>query len=153
MLSHAESLLGQPYVWSAYQDTDEGKDCSGLVCNVLNNAKPGYQAKTRYDTNALINSGFLKTNRYDFNKGDILLFKPGPGERVAHAGIVRDIGNDGKTVSMIHSAVVGWGPGISPGVQLNEDIWGEQTPGAYGNYWLNNYIGYVPYEKLLTKKK
>jgi cell wall-associated NlpC family hydrolase len=153
MLSHATSLLGQPYVWAAYQNTDEGKDCSGLVCNVLNNAKPGYEAKTRYDTKALKNSGFLQANKYNFNIGDVLLFKPGPNDTVGHTGIVYDIGEDGKTVSMIHSAVKGWGPGVSPGVQVTEDIWGEQTPGAYNSYWLNNYEGYIPYEKLLTKKK
>jgi hypothetical protein len=96
----------------------------------------------------------LKRNQYGFKKGDILLFKPGAGEQgTGHAGIVYDIGKDGKTIKMIHSAIVGWNQNAPDGVQITNDIWEEQTPGVYNSYWLNNYEGYIPYESLLTKKK
>jgi hypothetical protein len=157
MLKQAELLIGQPYKYGYCFNDEQGGDCTGLVDNVLNNAKPGYSTPIRYSTPTLRTSGFLQPNKYDFKQGDILLFKPTPKEAAegstGHAGIVYNIGGNGNTISMIHSAVIGWNPGTPDGVQITNDIWGEEKPGAYNDYWINQYEGYIPYEKLLTKKK
>jgi hypothetical protein len=156
MLNHAESLLGQSYIKGACENTQKGKDCTGLVYNVLNNSVPGYQSP-RYTTVTLRNSGFLQKNKYNFKVGDVLLFKPTPEEiasniSTGHAAIVRDIGEDGRTISVIHSA--NWYDDSLPkGVQITDDIWQEQNPTTGGSYWVDQYEGYIPYEKLLIKKK
>ena len=157
MIDYASTFIGQPYYKGGCFNDEKGGDCTGLVENVLDNILPEYHTATRHDTNSLRNSGYLRKNQYNFKKGDILLFAPTPSEKEkgvkGHAGFVADIGEDGKTISMIHSAGMGWNPGAPNGVQITEDIWGEKTPNAYNNYWINQYEGYIPFENLLIKKK